>query len=412
MPTVLSDPLRRKFTASLMWGIFGALILGVFFLGLFLTNNSQGFKKFISPIVERESPYEVFGFAPFWTLSKMDNIDWDVLTTFAYFSLPLNADGTIDKNSHEWSVFEGDKLSSLFQKAKNHQVKRVVTLTQMDASTIEVFLENPEAWNKLAYESVDVIKSRDLDGVNIDIEYIPSNNHLKDQFSQFVQIYSGILNKNLDDPYITVSVLASSARFNRIYDVGKLAEATDGVFMMAYDFYYPGSETIGPSAPLYGYNGGKGPFWYDVSTAVDDFLKVASADKIIMGVPYYGWTYPAAAEAAPKSDRNLGLKAFATTLEKAQNNKLLSTTPIGGWDSQAQVAWRGYWDDNGWHVVYMEDEKSLSIKYDFAKEKKLAGVGMWALGFDADSDNMWSVLAGKFDDEFLSSNNTNQSWIF
>jgi spore germination protein YaaH len=357
-----------------------------------------------------KSDYEVFGFAPYWTLSKIDNIDWDTLTTFAYFSLPVSYDGSIDRSSYEWQVFSGKKLNDLFEKAKSENVRNVVTLTQMEAGVIEAFLNDPAAWERVAWESVDVINSRGLDGANIDFEYVRANEELKVKFSNFVETYSRILNENTKDPYITVSVLASSARFDKIYDIERLGKTADAIFMMAYDFYYPGSDTVGPSAPLYGYDNGKGPFWYDVSTAVEDFLKLTDPSKIIMGVPYYGWNYPAYSP-GPNNERISGLRAFATTNEKVDNNKLLTITPVGGWDSKAQVAWRGYWDENGWHVVYVEDEKSLALKYDFARSKNLKGVGIWALGFDADNDKLWSVLASKFRNQYLSLQPA-KTWIF
>lgn len=396
-------PLRSKYKRIVLW-LFtaGTLLIGVFFLGVFAVSKNEFMQKLISPASVSSFKKEVFGFAPFWTLSKLSNVDWDVLTTFAYFSLPVAADGSIDKSSYEWEVFEGKKVDTLFAKAKDHNVKRVVTLTQMDASVIEVFLNSPQAWQKTADDSIEIIKFHNLDGVNIDIEYIPSNSDLRAKFSDFMSIYTDRLNGALDNPYITVSVLASSERFNRIYDVGHLSKVTDGVMMMAYDFYYPGSDKIGPSAPLYGFDNGKGPFWYDVSTAVSDFLKVAPAEKIIMGVPYYGWNYPAY-DPEPKTERVAWLGAFATTNEKVQSEQLLATTPVGGWDDVAKVSWRGYWDEAGWHVVYMEDKKSLNLKYDFIREKKLAGVGIWALGFDAGDDSLWNVLSEKFSEEQFAS---------
>lgn len=403
----LPDPLRRRMLWVLVWGLFGTLIYGVFFLGIFLVEKNESIQKLIHPTQPRR--WEVFGFAPYWTLSKIDNIDWDILTTFAYFSLPVNYDGSIDKLSWEWEVFEGEQLTGLFDSAKEKNVRRVVTFTQMEANVIESFLNNPAAWEVLANESVEILVERDLDGVNIDFEYIPSNDDLRARFSQFIGVYSRILHEKLDDPYITVSVLASSARFNRIYDIGLLSDLTDGVFMMAYDFYYPGSESVGPSAPLYGYNNGEGPFWYDVSTAVEDFLKVADSSKIIMGVPYYGWNYPTFGP-VPKGPRGWG-RVFATTNKKVSENKLLLTTPIGGWDSQAQVAWRGYWDVSGWHVVYMEDEKSLSAKYDFVKSKNLGGVGIWALGFEDGSDDFWELISQKFTASYFALEPTIK-WIF
>ncbi len=379
------------------------LVVGVFFLGLFLTSR-PAIQRLISPIPNhtKVAQKEVFGFAPYWTLSKLDNIDWNTLTTFAYFSLPVGADGTIDKTSYEWTNFQGKKLSDLFAKAQDHKVKRVVTLTQMNKADVETFLDNPAAWDKIAQESADILNGKHLDGVNIDFEYVPSNDKLKGQFTNFVDSYSKQLRAKTQDPYITVSVLASSVRFNKIYDIGKLSKITDGIFMMAYDFYYPGSESAGPSAPLYGYNGGKGPYWYDVSTAVDDFLKVADSSKIIMGVPYYGWNYPTSSP-TPNAEK-VGLRAAAVTNAKADDNKLLSVTPVGGWDEAAQVSWRSYWEDGQWHVVYMEDEKSLSLKYQFARSRNLGGVGIWALGFDSNISNFWPVLSANFGGNGLAMN--------
>ena len=386
------------------------LIVGVFFLGLILLKQPN-FQKLISPVRVHAKPgREIFGFAPYWKLSKLDNIDWDTLTTFAYFSLPVTLEGEIDKTSYEWSVFEGKRLQDLYKKAQSRGVRRVVTLTMMEKGSVEVFLSDPVAWERVARQCADILSGHDLDGVNIDFEYIPANGDLRQKFSEFFETYSRILRENAASPYITVSVLASSERFNRIYDIGRLAKSADAIFMMAYDFYYPGSDTVGPSAPLYGYNNGEGPFWYDVSTAVDDFLRVAPSDKIIMGVPYYGWNYPTAS-GDPNAERSWWLRASATTNEKAEKSKLLAVTPIGGWDSQAQVAWRGYWDENSWHVVYMEDEKSLALKYDFARSRNLKGVGIWALGFDADSDRFWSLLASKFGNRPLASRPV-KTWIF
>lgn len=401
MCEALPESVRRNLRRKRVWLLASViLVCGIFFLGFVAVSRPAFIAKFLPPIAASTAPkQEVFGFAPHWTLSKLDNVDWDTLTTFAYFSLPVLTDGSIDRTSYEWGVFESPKLANLFEKAKLHDVRRVITLTQMEPYDIRLFLDDEAAWKNTATETITILNDRGLDGVNIDFEFMPSDDYLKNRFSSFVAYFSERLEKETRrDPYVTVSVIASSVKDNKIYDIGFLAKQTDGIFMMAYDFYYPGSEKIGPSSPLYGYEGGRGPFWYDVSTAVADFLKVAPAEKIIMGVPYYGWNYPAYSP-LPKTERVLGASAFATTEEKTRKNQYLTTTPVGGWDDKAKVAWRGYWDDVGWHVVYMEDKKSLSIKYDFAKENNLAGVGIWALGFDEGEKSFWEVLSEKFPGE-------------
>src|SRR6185312_12745817 len=69
-----------------------------------------------------------------------------------------------------------------------------------------------------------------------------------------------------------------------------------------------------------------------------------------------------------------------------------------GWDRQGQVSWKAYYDSYSgiWRMVFVEDKKSLGVKYDFAKNKGLAGVGVWALGFDSGTQDMWQVLQDKF----------------
>lgn len=389
---------RRQKLCRLQLAVSISILVGIFFLAIF-TNGGQKIIQLLSPLPDKSQQInkEVLGFAPYWTLSKLDNVDWDMLSTFAYFSLPILADGTIDRTSYEWDVFGGNRLEGLFAKAKKHNVRRVITLTQMERAPIEEFLASEESWKTLARETSEILKVKKLDGVNVDIEYTARDDEMRDKFSNFMDYFTSTVRAEVPDSYITVSVLASSVRFNKIYDIGRLAKTTDGVMMMAYDFYYPGSENAGPSAPLYGYNNGRGPYWYDVSTAVEDFLKVADASKIIMGVPYYGWDYPTASP-EPTSARSRGA-AFATTNEYAQENELISTTPIGGWDENAQVSWRAYWDVDGWHVVYLENNKSLSKKYDFALSKNLAGVGIWALGYDRGDDSLWAALRNSFSEE-------------
>jgi len=47
-------------------------------------------------------------------------------------------------------------------------------------------------------------------------------------------------------------------------------------------------------------------------------------------------------------------------------------------------------------MIFLDDSKSLKIKYQFAKEKNLAGVGMWALGFDDGKHELWNLLNLEF----------------
>lgn len=170
--------------------------------------------------------------------------------------------------------------------------------------------------------------------------------------------------------------------------------------MMAYDFATTSATNAQPTAPLFGHKEGK--YWYDVATAVDDFLKVMPAEKLILGVPYYGYNY---AVGEPKPDttaypRGWRGKSYAQTYTMAKRDIQVGkdgvTKVVTGWDDVAKVGWKAYKQRNVWRFVYIEDEASLSYKYDFVKQKKLGGVGIWALGFDTEHDELWQLLAAKF----------------
>ena len=154
-----------------------------------------------------KNKYEVFGFAPYWTLNKMENVDFGVLTTLAYFGVGVNPDGTLDTTSPGYTKFYSDSATALFQKAHTNGARVVLTVTQMDNSTIVAFLSDPSAQKKAIDNIVSLVAERGIDGVNIDFEYVGDTNpDTKNKFSQFVSNLSNAVHSKLDGSYVTVSV--------------------------------------------------------------------------------------------------------------------------------------------------------------------------------------------------------------
>lgn len=353
----------------------------------------------LSPLqLEKEkSTHEVFGFAPYWTFNKLDNVDFDVLTTFAYFGIDVFGDGNLDTFNTGYEVFQSDKATEIFKKAHRHGSRVVLTLTQMDNFEIETLLDNPEGQEMAIKEAVLLVKKRGIDGINVDFEYNgdPGQDY-RNKFTSFVSTLTQKMHSEVSSSKVTVSVYAASVKDPKIYDIGALSKISDGIFMMAYDFAVTGSDNAIPTSPLYGYKEGK--YWYDVSTAVEDFLKVMPADKLILGVPYYGYNYlvyepTVNAETLPYWTWRGSPVAQTYSLVK---NEVESQQT--GWDDLGKVGWTAYFDEYGytWRMIFLEDSQSLGLKYDFAKDKKLKGVGMWALGFDHGKEDLWDTLRHKF----------------
>lgn len=383
--------------------IFIFILLALILQGKFLDSN------FKNTSVSAEKKYEVFGFAPYWNINKLDKISFNVLTTLAYFDIPVDGEGNFIKDSPGYKTFTTNKATELFKKAHKNGTRVVVTFTQMNNPDIDALMKNEAAQGKFIKNAVALVKQRGLDGANIDFEYVGNpGTDFRNKFTIFTYKFTKKMHSEIPDSKVTVSVYASSVKHPKIYDIKKLSMFSDGIFMMAYDFATKSSDKAIPTSPLYGHKNGK--YWYDVSTAVDDFLGVMEPDKLILGLPWYGYDYPVY-EPEIKADTYQGYyyyywwwgrryRAYSPgppsqvqTYANAQNKIQAEKT---GWDEDGKVGWKAYLQNGVWRMFFMEDVKSLGIKYDFAKQKNLAGVGVWALGFEDGKMELWDLLVKSF----------------
>ena len=100
-------------------------------------------------------------------------------------------------------------------------------------------------------------------------------------------------------------------------------------------------------------------------------VSVMPAQKILMGVPNYGydWTLPFVQGTAARPLTNVG----AVTLAGAVGADIR-------FDAAAQSPWFRYVDSTGKrHEVWFEDARSLRAKFRLVDEYGLAGVSYWNL---------------------------------
>lgn len=393
---------------QLLFGAGAVYLILSLFLNLGMTT---AFKSRLNPLISpigslhpinvNKSNKEVFGFAPFWTFDKMGAVDFSTLTTLSYFGVEVGASGDLDRSDQGYITFKSRKATELFKKAHANGTRVVLTLTQMNNWPIEALLDNPDAQANVIDQAVGEVNARGIDGINVDLEYggDPGQEY-RDKFTAFVEDLTDQMHKTNPNSKVTVSVYAGSVRDPKIYDIKSLAKVSDGIFMMAYDFANVSADEVIPTAPLYGYE--QGQYWYDVSTAVEDFLTQMPANKLILGMPWYGYNYPVAQpEVKAVVSSYWGGGAHSQTYGSSEENIKPNAPNVAdykeGWDSLGQVGWKAYQraDTGAWRMVFEENPKSVGVKVDFAKSKDLAGVGIWALGFDEGKGEMWSVLKNK-----------------
>ena len=324
--------------------------------------------------------HEIFGFAPWWNLGDEQAFDVKDLTTLAYFSVDVNPNGSIDESNSGWNGFESQALADLISRAHGASDRVVLTVTCFDQSTLDRLTSDPSAPARLGSALVQLVSSKNLDGVNFDFE----GNGARDRQGLDNLIASVSKQLRAANPHwqMTMSTYGSSAGDpNGFFDIGGLANSVDAFFVMAYDMNGP--STPSPTAPL------TGPGNED-NVDLAEYAQVVPRSKIILGVPYYGYQWPT-------NGPDLGAAATgpATPMTYAQvAAQVVAHNMASYWDQTSQTPWTEYQSGSQWYQIFYDDPTSLALKARLANEYKVLGVGVWALGMDGNDPSMLAALLG------------------
>ncbi len=320
--------------------------------------------------------HEVFGYAPYWTLPHASEFDVNNLTTLAYFSVGVAADGSLVQSGPGWNGYLSQDLVDLVGRAHGAGDRVVLTVTCFDQRTLDRVTSDPNAASKLSAALIAAVQAKSLDGVNIDFEGQGSRD--RTGLTALVTQVSAALHATNPHWQVSMATYGSAASdAGGFSDVAALAPSVDAFFVMAYDM----NDKAHPSAtsPLVG------PAYTDV-TVIEQYLAVVPPQKIILGLPYYGYDWPT-------TDGTLA--ATATGPE----TPLTYATVVGAghpvyWDPTTNTPWTAYKDGDQWHETFFDDPTSMALKAQLANFFKIAGVGIWALGMDGNDPAMLGALLG------------------
>ena len=330
------------------------------------------------PIIDKQNrsttpSREVFGYHPYWMGTAWQNYNYSLISTISYFSAEATATGDLS-DLHGWPVV------GLINLAHSYGVDVVLCVTLFNNGDLITLLSNPSYRQNLIDNLLTQVQAGNADGVNIDFESFPPSQ--KQNMVQFITDLTNTFHAEIPGSKITLATPAVD--WNDGWDYNALATISDGLFIMGYDYYYSGSSTTGPNAPLSG-NG------YTVSWTIDDYLNKTNnqSDKLIIGCPYFGFEWPASSGSSGTSTTDNGSAKFYAEME----GNALSYGKL--WHESSQTPWYRYQNPN-WIQGWYDDSLSLSLKYDFAIENDLLGVGIWAMGYDGNNLELWDLLSAKF----------------
>ncbi len=328
----------------------------------------------------------VIGFLPYWLISKTDDHFADNLTTLTYFGLVVNTDGHIltrvSKQEPEigYTQLRSEALQKKFSQAREKNITLSLLVYNQDEASISAIMSEPELHAKNLMADLDpIMREHHFSDLNIDIEsFREASPSARVQFTQFLQT----IRQEVDQRKLgTLSIDLSPDEVLRpyLYEPEKIGQLVDKFVLMAYDFNYRGSFVTGPVAPL----GGAGEVrTLDIPTSVTKLKKVVPAEKIILGIPTYGYQWETLS-ANPYSPTLPSSGATATyrrvsDLIKGCTNCQVVADPV----SQQPYVISPTPVDGVYQQIFYEDGVSLRKKLDFAQQEKLDGVALWALGYE------------------------------
>ena len=216
---------------------------------------------------------------------------------------------------------------------------------------------------------VSLIVEYDLDGINIDFEYMHDED--KDLFSRFIIELKPRLNELGAVLSVDVTAPDGSEEWSLCFDRHVLGDVADYLVFMAYDQYGNSSTTPGTNA---GYD------W--VKANIEKFLgqEDVKPEKIILGIPFYTRLW---------EESNGTIEKY--TVDMKDIEEVIPENASRTWDDNLKQYYVQFEENGITNKIWIEDEESINAKLSLVSEYNLAGAAYWAK--DREPDSIWPVIS-------------------
>jgi hypothetical protein len=351
------------------------------------------------------------------------------LTTLLLFSVTQRSSGSLDASQTGYKRITGAIGERLIREAHGRGVAVQLVHTSFGSRKNAQFFGSIKRQDTTIAALVKLAHRLGVDGINVDVEGLDL---------EFVPAYGafiGRLRTALQGaiPGAQVSIASTANPTGAAMAAAASTAGVDRVFMMAYDYHWPGSNP-GASSPMKRRDGEEKDILWSL-----DLYETAGVpvERTILGLPLYGMLWPVRGPelGAPRTGRgsawiparNLSILAnppypperdpievvdfyriwagtgpapalpsptpsadpFATpepTVEPTATTAAASSSPSTGPSSSPTESPTASpttaAPTRGWQALYVDAPETLAPKLALANERGLAGAGFWAIGYE------------------------------
>lgn len=284
------------------------------------------------------------------------------LTGVVPFLFSVDAYGNVS-GENDWQALQQAKKAGQTTLALVHNIKGDWFNKEVGHNLLAWQTNRTRAINGI----LKVVEQYGYDGVNIDFESIAPAD--RQNLTTFLRELSWALRPK--GYLLTISVPAKVSddpnhNWSGAYDYKAIGEYVDWMMIMAYDQHYK-TGTPGPVAAV---------DW--VERVVKYATSVVPAQKIILGVPTYGYDWPL-------NGKDARSVSYAQAMKIAKDRGI---TPK--WHSTYKTPYFSYETNGLKRQVWFESSWSLEHKLQVVKDYGLKGIALWRLGLE--DPRTWEVI--------------------
>lgn len=329
-----------------MFLIFGLVLVLAFFQGFFKLTKKEK-EKLAPPVKPNILAFYEEGWGGIYSgsLARLKDVKENVDLVSPVW-LGLNADGEVNWDKTNFEIADFFRQNGL----------DFIVLVTSGAGRNGSSILTSKKYRQNALNSIAAyVKRVNADGVCLDFEYL--NSSLKEEFTHFIKE----LRETLAGKKLLVAVFPYVdwvEPTKEVYDYQRLGEICDGVIVMTYDQHRP-KEASGPVASR---------DW--VKANLTYLLTQIDAPKLWLGIAGYGYRWQTGKKQAT------ALPAWYCR-EMAIRMGIIDTYHPGIGNDFLQ-----YTENGNAYTIWWEGARGMREKMALAKDKKLAGVALWRLGYE------------------------------